>query len=97
MRRASDEEPAFCNRRRAKRSHCDQNFGLSRLARTRSLLIFCPEPRSNCFLDVLQSFLFSAALRNAARKRWALRDHPAIFGFVQRHMEYHACMLTTRV
>ena len=54
-----------------------------------SLLVFGPEPRGDCLLDVAQGFLFALALGNAAGKRRALDDKPAVFSLFNHDVEYH--------
>jgi hypothetical protein len=54
-----------------------------------SLLVFGPEPRGDCLLDVAQGSFFTPALGNAAGKCRALYDKPAVFCLFNDDVEYH--------
>src|ERR1700720_1307816 len=60
------------------------------------LLIFRPEPRSNRFLDVGESFLFVLPLRHAPGQGGAFNHKPAIFRLVERHMKNHGNILPVK-
>jgi hypothetical protein len=59
-------------------------------------LIFRPQPRSDCFLDVGESLLFVLPLGHTSRQGRAFDNHPAIFRLVERHMKDHANILPVK-
>jgi hypothetical protein len=57
------------------------------------LLIFCPKPCGDSFLNIGESFFFVLPLGHASGQGGAFDNDPAIFRLVERHMKEHADIL----
>lgn len=78
----------------ATRLDSDEDFALVCLrVFGRGLLIFGPKPSGNRFLDVGQSLLLVLSLRDASGQSRTLGDNPAVLGFGECYVEYHAAIL----